>query len=129
MDVVVVWVWLTILLRILQTVTAYFLPLSQGHQQSQAVFGHALMYTIHTHYTPAVAEVVLLELLIHTCISSSVFCWRKTSSCWRFSASLRHRVAAEGEEWVRGGRSTLALEFRSYAIIQRLWNSRLSTHW
>ena len=24
---------------------------------------HALMYTTHTHYTPAVAELVLLELL------------------------------------------------------------------
>jgi len=50
----------------------------------------ALMYTVHT-YTPA------------------DFCWRKTSSCWRFSASLRHGAVGEGEEWVRGGRSTLAL--------------------
>ena len=49
---------------------------------------HALMYThnTHTHYTPA------------------DFCWRKTSSCWRFSASLRHGAVGEGEEWVRGGR-------------------------
>jgi len=40
-DVVGVWVWLTILLHILQNSHSHsiFSPLSQGHQQSQAIFG------------------------------------------------------------------------------------------
>jgi len=59
------------------------------------------MYTIHTNYLPAVAEVVPLELLYVRLISSIVFCCRKTSSCWRFSTSLRHGAVGEGEEWVR----------------------------
>ena len=32
---------------------------------------HALMYTIHTHYTPAVAEVVLFDMCIFLPLSSA----------------------------------------------------------
>ena len=42
-EVVVVWVWPTILLLTLQK----FLPLSQGHQQSQAVLGWSQIVSLH----------------------------------------------------------------------------------
>jgi len=57
---------------------------------------HALTYTIHSRYTPALA--VFLELL--ECVFSSTVC------CWKLSTSLRHGQTSvgEGEEWVRGRR-------------------------
>jgi len=70
------------------------------------VHSHALMYTIHTYYTPAVAEVVL----------NSWAPWYVHSP--PLSSAGERPVAAEvlrlfekrgywgGEEWVRGGRST-----------------------
>ena len=50
-------------------------------------------------------------------------CWRKTSSCWRFSTSLRQGTGGKlllgkEREWVRGGRNTLALARQT--IVQAL---------
>ena len=83
----------------------------------------ALMYTLHTCFS---CKWYLLSFLM--CAFSSTIC------CWRLSASLKHGQTSvgEGEEWVRGGRSTLALVrqkyYRCYALMQRLQSGRLSKH-
>ena len=62
----------------------------------------------HIHTLLACCSCKWYFLRCLTCaFSSAVFCWRKTSSCWRFSTSLR-----------QGGKSTLALVRQT--IIQAL---------
>ena len=65
----------------------------------------ALMYTIHTCYTPALA--VSGTSWASWCVHFPPL----SVCCWRFSASLSYGQTSvgEGEEWVRGGRSILAL--------------------
>jgi len=60
----------------------------------------ALMYTIHTCHTPDLA-------VWFWCVHFPPL----SVCCLRFSASLRHGQTSvgEGEEWVKGGRSILAL--------------------
>jgi len=100
-----------------------------------------LMYTIHTlalicshihtHILPAVAVSGIFLSSLMCSFSFTLFCWRKTSSCWRFSASLRQGAwdqssVGEGEGLVRSGRNTIAkLLCRCYTFMQRLWSSQL----
>ena len=52
----------------------------------------------HTYYTPAVAisgtPLSSWAQSLMCAFSSSVFCWTKTSSCWRFSASFIQELRA-----------------------------------
>jgi len=65
-----------------------FLYFTITHAQSHT---HTHTHT-HTHYTPAVAvsgtPLSFWAQSLMCAFSSSVFCWTKTSSCWRFSASF-----------------------------------------
>ena len=65
----------------------------------------ALMYTIHTCYTPALAvdDISGASWCVH--FPPLLVC------CSRFSTPLKHGQTSVGEggEWVRGGRSTYAL--------------------
>ena len=74
-----------------------------------------LMYTIHTCYTPALA--VSGTSWASWCVHFSPL----SVCCWRLSISLRHGQISveEGEEWVRNGRSTLALVRQN--IVQALF--------
>ena len=68
--------------------------------------------------------------------SLTLLCWRKTNSCWRLSTSLRQGTwgqtsVGEGKEWVRGGRSTLALVRQNTVQALYIYTDavKLSMHW
>jgi len=71
---------------------------------------HALMYTFihmhsHTHNTPAIAVsgIYFFELALICPFFLTLFCWRKTSSCWRFSTCLRQGTLLLGKEKSESG--------------------------
>jgi len=63
--------------------------------------------------------------------SSAVFCWRRDREGSPFDTALVQTSVGQGEDWVRGGRSTLALVRQNilqvHVFMQRLWCNRLST--